>query len=271
MEIICVNKKFNREICHSTELAFCAVMKTLGSQVYPFIKVYIPLFLNLATARLRKKLVRTGVHLIGLVIYHCYESIDLVIVSSALKIALEEAESGNFVGFKCLKFIIVRFPGVIEEQSLRVSNLFRRVLSEEMKTRRIVENALTAFGRFVMCFGEEGFVDGSFLSRVIGLMPTEVDVEEMTETMVLYDWIWERGKEVVSLEVFAAVIVRLLGVGKEELKSAGFEEDAIRRYGQMLMGMIGMMEREKFCLTVLENDEMKFRNAIGILQEMEIS
>jgi hypothetical protein len=256
--------RFKADVCGAAEGVLCAAIKA----GHPAVTDYIPVFSDFARSNSQKRIASMGVHLLGLVVNYCQAAIDPSVYVDILSAAFAEAEAGGYIGFNCLKFVIARSPAAAAPHFVRIDRLLRAAITSVPRDRRsrlIADNALTAFWQFETTFSPE--VDNNLLIRLLSLMPPEIDSEEIGEAMEFWDWLFDRA-HAQPLGAFAAVLVRLLAQGIEELQAAGLTGESIHRYAGALAGMIGESERETFSLEVLGGDRAKAAIVLEILAEI---
>lgn len=269
-ELLCQSDKlFIPDIFENAQMIFRETINSLHERAGQLIHPYIPLFWDLAGNQ-QKEVKNLGIQLLSDVVQNYAAAMDAALLENILKMVCQESEKGNYLGFNCLKSICCAVPQLAIGHSDALMTIFNTAFAVEnrgrKKVRMMLDNAVSAFGAFVMnCVGPAFPIDEN-VTKVLELMPPTDDAEETEYVMTFYEWLLDKAGGQFSAQ-FAAVLVRLFSDPIDSYEDNCVSMETLTRLLPKLKQLLQSIgQAEQFCRSVLA-DEEKYANLVAFLSK----
>ena len=268
-DLLCQSdKSFIPDLCENAQMIFREAMNALGEHGTQFIQPYLPVFCDMISDK-NKEMRNLGIQLLSDAVQNYGSVMDATLLQNVFKMACEQSDAGNYLGFNCIKNICIAIPQLAAGQSATLMPLFNKAFSTENKRRKkvrmMLDNAVSAFGAFVMnCVGAAFQIDENTV-KVLELMPPTDDAEETEYVMQFYEWMLEKSGGAFGPQ-FTAVLVRMFSDSPDSYEQNCVSAETIGRLLPKLKQQLQSIgQPEQFCRSILNNDEQKWANLAAFL------
>lgn len=224
------NELYDQSLLESAQMILREVINVLGDESYQYLSQYLHLFVEIAQHP-KKEIRNLAIQLLGEILSTSSSQFPDEILQHTYQICINEIENNNYIGFYCMKKIILFYPMLISQQASEIYRfLIEKICSECKKSESIMmmqDNCISCLGALVMnIYGEQFQIDNSVVN-ILELMPPQMDVEEKEDTMNFYIWLHCQSNGQFASE-FLGVLIRFFSEPPESIQEGNISEETIQ-------------------------------------------